>query len=78
MSRARLERAVLAPPPPGAFGGAPEFGGDFLFDASWVERATGGAVGCSSEGADADDEEKSAWGAPAGPLARTVVRLTEV
>ena len=62
---ARLERAVLAPPPPGAFGGAPEFGGDFLFDASWVERATGGAVGSS----DAFSEETSAWGAPAGPLA---------
>jgi len=34
----RLERAVLAPPPNGPLpGGAAEYGGDFLYNATWVE-----------------------------------------
>tara|TARA_B110000238_G_scaffold154005_1_gene166380 strand:- start:134 stop:3085 length:2952 start_codon:yes stop_codon:yes gene_type:complete len=58
----RLERAILAPPPPGLWtDGAPEYGGDFLWDASWVERATGGGE-CAGEDV--------GWGAPEGPLAK--------
>ena len=37
----RLERAVLAPPTPDLFD--PEMGGDFLYDTSWIEVATGHA-----------------------------------
>ena len=68
-SRTRDFRAAAAESH--ARGGA-EYGGDFLYDAGWVESATGGApprdaapeVALAALAAD-DDE---GWGAPGGPL----------
>ena len=45
----RLERAVLAPPTPNCFD--PEMGGDFLYDTSWIEVATGHARVADDDGA---------------------------
>jgi len=61
----RLERAILAPPPPGTSlrrDVRAEYGGDFLYNATWVEAATGGArprdagVGDSATAMDISDE----------------------
>ena len=64
----QLERAALAPPPPGPLPGErAEYGGDFLFNATWVEAATGGASPPEAAGMDelGDDD---AFGAMQGPL----------
>ena len=83
----RLERVVLAPPPPGplpGIAGGAEYGGDFLYNATWVEAATGGArpaaaarraEGSGSGGGgdrnlESDEGGDAAWGAPDGPLSR--------
>ena len=67
VSNARLR----APPPPSPTpGGGAEYGGDFLYDAGWVESATVRATarrraGSRAAALAADDDE--GWGAPASP-----------
>ena len=63
----RLERAVLAPRPQSY---DPEMGGDFLYDTSWIEVATGHARVADDDGAGHEVAFGSGGGGPRGTQAR--------